>query len=119
MCGSVPRIWLVAACEGMVSLFEKDMRGKILPVHMVNQPVFASLDQFQKYIDKADHDHTFDQLVIIGSNNDIAWIHASLPISATRHIAAEIEYPLLAAWFKQPLPLQHLTQALERVFDPS
>lgn len=80
------------------------------------QGVFASLDQFQKSIDQADHAHAFDQLVIVGGSNDIAWIHASLPQSATRHIVAEIEYPLLSAWFKQPLPLPNLTHALEGVF---
>lgn len=81
-----------------------------------DQAVFASLDQFQTSIDKADHAHAFDQLVIVGGSNDIAWVHASLPRSATRHIVAEIEYPLLAAWFKQPLPLLNLTHALEGVF---
>lgn len=80
------------------------------------QGVFASLDQFQKSIDEADHAHKFDQLVIVGGSNDIAWIHASLPQSAMRHIVAEIEYPLLAAWFKQPLPLPNLTNALAGVF---
>ena len=81
-----------------------------------NHAVFASLKQFQKSIDDADHANAFDQLVIVGGSNDISWIHASLPQSATRHIVAEIEYPLLAAWFKQPLPLPGLTSALECVF---
>lgn len=109
-------MWVVAACEGMVSLFEKDVRGILAPMLRGGQAVFSSLDAFQKSIDRAEHAHAFDQLVIIGSNNDIAWIHASLPAPATRHIVAEIEYPLLPAWFKQPLPLPNLTHALEGVF---
>ena len=115
-CGNTPRVWVVAACEGMISLFEKDMRGTFLPIPQSDQAVFASLDQFQKSINQAEQAHAFDQLVIVGGGNDIAWIHASLPESAMRHIVAEIEYPLLSAWFKQPLPLQNLTHALEGVF---
>lgn len=116
MCGDTPRVWVVAACEGMISLFEKDTRGVIAPMPQGDQAVFSSLDAFQKSMDNAEHAHAFDQLVIIGSNNDIAWIHASLSAPATRYIVAEIEYPLLPAWFKQPLPLPNLTHALEGVF---
>lgn len=115
-CGTVPRVWVVAACEGMISLFTKDARGALSLVSQNDHAVFASLEQFQRSINEADNTHAFDQLVIVGGSNDIAWIHASLPQSATRHIAAEIEYPLLAAWFKQPLPLPNLTHALEGVF---
>jgi len=100
----------------MVSLFKKDMQGALAPLTLGDYVVFSSLDEFQKSIDKAEHAHQFEQLVIVGSSNDIAWIHASLPLSATHHIVAEIEYPLLPAWFKQPLPLLNLTHALEGVF---
>lgn len=85
----------------------------LLPIPQSDQAVFSSLDQFQKSIDKADHAHAFDQLVIVGGGNDIAWIHASLPESATRHIVAEIEYPLLPAWFSNDAGIVRLTQALE------
>lgn len=115
-CGGAPRVWVVAACEGMISLFAKDTQGALAPMPQHNQAVFSSLEQFQKSIDEADHTHAFDQLVIVGGSNDIAWIHASLPQAATRHIVAEIEYPLLSAWFKQPLPLPSLARALEGVF---
>ena len=109
-CHNAPRVWVVAACEGMISLFEKDMEGTLLPILQNDQGVFASLDQFQKSIDKADRAHAFDQLVVVGSSNDIAWLHASLPQSATRHIVAEIEYPLMAIWFKEQ-GFSHLTNA--------
>jgi len=115
-CHSAPRVWVVAACEGMVSLFEKQAQGTFIPVPCAGHVVFASLDQFQQSLDEADGAHAFDQLVIIGSPSDIAWIHASLPHTATHRIAAEIAYPLLPVWFKQPMPLVNLTQALERVF---
>ena len=112
----VSRVWVVAACEGMIALFAKDAKGSLVPMLHSDQAVFPSLDQFKTFLDHADYAHAFDQLVIIGGKNDIAWIHASLPQSAMRHIVAEIEYPLLPTWFKQPTPLPHLTHALEGVF---
>lgn len=115
-CNAAARVWVVAACEGMISLFEKSGQRMLTPLAQNRQGVFASMEQFQKFIDKADHDNVFDQLVIVGAGNDIAWIHASLPNSATRHIVAEIKYPLLPSWFKQSLPLPTLTHALEGIF---
>jgi hypothetical protein len=109
-------VWVVAACEGMVSLFTKADSGVISPLPLGNQTVFASLDAFQKSISSAEKQHAFDQLIIVGSNNDIAWVHASMPSQATQHVVAEIEYPLLPAWFKQSLPLPILSHALEGVF---
>ncbi len=100
----------------MISLFEQNTQGALSPKAQRDQPIFSSLDAFQQSISNAENAHAFDQLVIIGSSNDIAWIHAALPAPATRHIVAEIEYPLLPAWFKQPLPLSNLTHALEGVF---
>lgn len=114
-CHNAPRVWVVAACEAMISVFEKDIQGTLQPMPQNDQGVFPSLDQFQKFIDKADHAHELDQLVIVGGGNDIAWIHASLPPSAMRHIVAEIEYPLMASWFKEQ-GFSHLTNALENVF---
>lgn len=116
-CSSAPRVWVVTACEGMISLFEKDVQGKMHPLHGLDSAVFSSLEAFQNAIEKAEDRHRFDQLVIIGSGGDIAWVHASLPSSATRHIVAEIEYPLLPAWFKQPQPLPSLARAIEGVFN--
>jgi hypothetical protein len=115
-CRRASRVWVVAACEGMVSLFTKNDSGAISPLPSENQPVFASLDAFQKSLSTAEEQHAFDQLIIVGSNNDIAWVHASMPAHATQHVVAEIEYPLLPNWFKQSLPLATLTHALEGVF---
>ena len=112
----VSRVWVVAACEGMIALFARDTQGTLMPLLHSDRAIFPSLDEFKTSIDNADHAHAFDQLIIVGGGNDIAWIHASLPHSAMRHIVAEIEYPLLPTWFKQPIPLPHLTHALESVF---
>ncbi len=104
-CASAPRVWVVAACGGMISLFEKGMSGVLTPMTQDGNAVFASLDAFQKSIDDAEHAHAFDQLVVVGSSSDIAWVHASLPQPAMHHIAAEIEYPLLPAWLRLRRPL--------------
>lgn len=100
-CNSAPRLWIVAACEGLISLFEKNMQGMLAPKLQGEQSVFASLEAFQKSIGIAEDAHAFDQLIIVGSGNDIAWVHASLPAPVTRHIVAEVEYPLLPMWFKE------------------
>lgn len=114
-CFNVPQVWVLAACEGMISLFEKDAKGALLQVSAHEKAVFASLDEFQKFIDKAEMAQAFDQIVIVGGGNDIAWIHASLPQSAMRHILAEIEYPLMPGWFKEA-GLSQLANALKNVF---
>jgi hypothetical protein len=115
-CRNTLRVWVVAACEGMVSLFEKDANGSLSLVGHGSDGVFHSLEDFQKSIGSAERTHAFDKLVIIGSRSDLAWIQALLPVESTRHIAAEIEYPLLPGWFKQPLPQSGLASAIEKVF---
>lgn len=113
-CNSAPRLWVVAACEGLISLFEKNTQGTFSPKPQDNTPVFASLEAFQKSIGMAEDVHAFDQLIIIGSGKDIAWVHASLPAPVTRHIVAEVEYPLLPMWFKEAATPQ-LTHAIQTV----
>lgn len=100
----------------MISLFEKDPQGRVLPLAHGNQTLFPSLEDFQKTMGIAEQQHDFDQIIIVGTGNDIAWIHAALPGSVMCHIVAEIEYPLLPAWFKQSLPLSNFTRALESLF---
>lgn len=100
VCGNAPRVWVVAASEGMISLFEKNSHGAILPVVEAPTCIFASLEDFQKFLSLSDQKHAFDQLIVVGSNTDIAWVHTALPESSTRLVIAEINYPLLPAWFK-------------------
>ena len=77
--------------------------------------LFPSMEDFQKTLTVADEVHALDQLVIVGARNDIAWMHAAMPARVAKHVAAEIEYPLVAGWFKQVPKLHSLTQAIERV----
>ena len=115
-CTGAPRVWVVAACEGMVSLFEKTADGNISPKPQGKQVVFSSLGHFQQSINNAEQTKAFDQLVIVGGAGDIAWLHSLLSQDAASYIAAEIKYPLLANWFKEPFPMPHLTKALQSVF---
>lgn len=112
-CSTLPRVWVLAACGGMIAILERDADGAWAPVTGGESAVFNSLDHFQQTISAG----PFNQLVIVGSRSDVAWVHASLPIAATPHIAAEVEYPLLPAWFKQMPPMPHLAQALENIFN--
>ena len=114
-CGVAPRTWIIAACEGMVSLFTKEASGSVVALKYAPHGVFATLEQFQQSLDDAAHEKKFDQLVIVGSKSDIAWVYSALPGCAFGHIAAEINYPLLASWFKEQTPMPHLSQALQGV----
>lgn len=96
----------------MVSLFEKQADGHVALLPQSQGGVFSSMETFRNALALADENHTLDQLVIVGSKGDIAWMHASLPTPIAKHVAAEIEYPLISGWFRQP---PHLAQALERV----
>ncbi len=106
---------MAAACEGMISLFEQDVRGRLALVRHGQSGVAPSLEAFQQALLRAEATRRLRQLVLVGSGNDLAWMHVSLPVEVSKHITAEIEYPLVSAWFLQPLPLDNLAQALERV----
>lgn len=112
-CGSkTPRVWVVAACEGMVSLLEKQEDGHLDLLPEEGGGVFASMEAFRDRLVAAESRHELDQLVIVGARADIGWMHMMLPASVAGRVAAEIEYPLVAGWFRQP---SHLEQALGHV----
>ena len=110
--GDKPRVWVVAACEGMISLFEKQASGQISLIPG-SSDVFPSMEEFRAMLVTAEGEHKLDQLVIVGAKGDIAWMHTALPAPVAKYVTAEIEYPLIAGWFRRPL---HLALALERVF---
>lgn len=110
-----PRMWVVAACNGMVSLFESAPQQGLTPVLHAGGTVFPSLSAFSAMLQEAEQAHSLAQLVLVGSQSDIAWVHASLPESLATRIAAEIEYPLVSNWFKQPAMQSPLMPALAQV----
>lgn len=113
-CGNkTPRVWVAAACDGMISLFEKNPDGHLALLAGQERAIFSSMEDFQHALLAADNHKRLDQLVLVGAKGDIAWVHTALPTGITTHIAAEIEYSLMPGWFKQPPQLAHV---LERVF---
>jgi hypothetical protein len=114
-CSVQPRLWVIAACDGMISLFERNSQGIFTLVSPIGEVVFSSLEVFKETIYNAEYINAFDQLVIIGSSSDIAWAHAALPASVTLNIVAEIKCPLLSEWFKQPFPLKDLANAIDGI----
>lgn len=114
-CGDALRVWVVAVCDRMVSLFVMDLQGE-LSLLPDQRSLFSSPEQCQRFLVEAEYNHLFNQLVIVGSRDDLAWIHAAFPDAVTHHIVAEIEYPLSSSWFRQPLPMHDLSLTLKEVF---
>lgn len=114
-CKNSPGIWIVAACEGMISLYEKNGEGAIVAKPHNNNMVFASMAQFQQFLMGAEESRAFEQLILVGGGNDIAWLHASITPKASRYITAEIQYPLIPGWFKEQ-DVPHLTHAMKNIF---
>lgn len=115
-CGKPPAVWVVAACGGMISLFEKQAGGHLALLPCGGEAVFPSMESFHTILKQAEAEHRLEQLVLVGSANDIAWMHHSLPPTIAHHIAAEINYPLVSGWFREPAPLQGLAGALKQLF---
>lgn len=105
---NAPRVGVVAACDGMISLFERTATTTdTISVRSV-AAAFPTLAQFHATLLNSN----FDQLVLVGSAGDIAWIHSTLPEAVSRHIAAEIKYPLMAQWFRDTAHPTYLVEAL-------
>lgn len=115
--GCVPEttVWVLAACEGMTALFSKQADGHLKPVESQACEGASLVDGVRERLTRAAERGAFSQLVLVGSTNDIAWTQASLPIAVSKHVVAEIEYPLMAGWFG-PTDRAKLTQALDHVF---
>lgn len=114
-CGSAPKVWVLAACEGVIALFQKQADGHLSPLS--DGHGWLGAEGVRDRLVEASQSSAFSQLVLVGSASDIAWTQASLPASVSQHIVAEIEYPLLSGWFKAPSHISRLTQALEHVFE--
>ena len=106
------KVWVIAACNGMVSLFEKSGEH-LTPIG--SDTAFASLESFSHFLRGAVEREEFSQLMIVGSEQDVAWAERALPEEAARKLVAEMKYPLLPGWFGKT---SQLTAALERVLHP-
>lgn len=95
-----PRCLVVAACGGMVGVLQKDAAGLApwLPPG-AEEPVSSALEAFSHALRLGAEQQRYEQLVLVGSANDLAWLRASLPMQAQTKLVAEIPYPLLPEWF--------------------
>ncbi len=115
-CTRTPRMWVIAACDGMISVFEKSQDGHLHCQPQGDNSVFPSLEEFRWAVTRAAQGRKFDKLVVVGTASDIAWLRLSLPDEVANAVVAEIEYPLVSGWFRQPGDMKGLTQALEHLF---
>lgn len=104
-----PRIWVIAACEGMISLLQKQQNTLIPSAQSLSLPTL------QSNLQQAHEAQRIHQLILVGSRGDIAWLHASIPGDIARYISAELTYPLIPGWFHKENNPQ-LIQALQNAF---
>ncbi len=114
-CAKAPATWVIAACGGMISLFEKKADGHLALLPQQNSSVASSVDEFLRTMEKASSLKKFNRLLVVGSANDMAWLHHALPNEIAKSIAAEIEYPLMPSWFGNSVDAVKLQGALEQV----
>lgn len=95
-CGS-SALWVLATCKGEIALFQKQ-GDRLTPCVFPQRETTA--DTIRDHLLSASDSGMFQQLVIIGSNEDISLLRHHLPGDAARRIIAEIEYPLTSSWFE-------------------
>lgn len=101
-CGaSEPRMWIIAASGGRLCIFER--RGaQLVPCTSSRGTLLHTPNDCTRRIQSECAAQSSDQFIIIGSPNDLHWLHASLPVEAENRIVAEIPAPLDASWFLEP-----------------
>ena len=115
-CRSHPEVWVLAICEGMAALFEKEPDGRLHPLPFDGSVALPLVDALRTRLSTASDRGEFNQLVLVGSANDISWTQISLSGTVSKHIVAEIQYPLISTWFRSSSDLNKLQQALENLF---
>lgn len=99
----------------MLSLLEKDPDGQISARLQGGQFIASSVEDLRQHLLEAIEKKLFDQLVIIGSATDLAWVHLALDGEIAKRINAEIQYPLVSEWFKQTPEMPSLCKALDNI----
>lgn len=91
-------VLVLAACEGMVMPYRRTTTGMLTLLGSTEQGVLYSLDALRETL--VGIEKNIERILIIGSANDMAWLRAALPGGLECRITAEIEYPLVASWFR-------------------
>ncbi len=105
------KVWVIAACNGMISLYEKGKDAHLEAIKFRDDYIISNLKGFSDALEEITSHKNNNQIIVVGSKNDISWIHTAIPKELERNIVAEIEYPLLPAWFKV-VNLDELTKTL-------
>ncbi len=114
-CSQSASVLVIAACEGRIALFGRSSHSIGLLTQGEHR-VAPSLEEFRETLAQLDQSHRFSSVVLVGSTSDLAWVHVALPVGISTQIAAEIEYPLVPAWFREAGDMPTLRQALESLF---
>lgn len=93
----LPRVWVIAASSGLVSVLERQRDG----LSPYGNSAYYSPDMFGQMVRELEEKDTPEQIILVGSDNDRAWLQATLPLEASRRIVAEIPQTLDKAWFTQ------------------
>lgn len=110
-CGSGRHLWVLASSDGALGLFHKIESG----LHRVPLESTDPLQNLREKLLAATQSGALQQLVVVGSAKDIAWTHQLLPPALSGQVVAEIEYPLMAAWFAAAADDEKLIQVLSHI----
>ncbi len=99
-----------------MTVFKKNTDGQLTLIPLGDGGVAPSMEECRTYLGDASKKRIFNQLVLIGSANDIAWAQALLCDEVAKLIVAEINYPLMPGWFRGSPSMENLQHALEHVF---
>ncbi len=112
-CHAAGRMWVIAACGGHMALYEKwpKVSGTEL-IPLGQEIVPASLEALVSLLKRSHASKQFEQLLIVGSPNDLSWIQSLLPEEVANCVVAEIRYPLLESWFQEAPHMKSLGGAL-------
>lgn len=101
-----PRCLVVTACGGVITVLQRE-GATLIPWLALQENIAAGSPQaISDILQLACEQRAFSQMIIVGSPNDLAWLRASLPANAQSKLVAEINYPLLPEWLREPTQQQ-------------
>jgi hypothetical protein len=108
-------MWVIAACGGHLALYEKWHHASAELIPLGQDIVPDSLEALVALLKKSYTEKKFEQLLLVGNQNDLNWVQLLLPEEVANCIVAEIRYPLLEAWFAETPRMQSLNNTLREL----
>ena len=114
-CHGSGRMWVIAACGGYMALYEKWHRAstELIPIGKEIPP-----DSPEGLVALVAHHYAakkFEQLLLVGSQNDLRWVQLLLPPEIANCVVAEIRYPLQSSWFTEMPQTQSLHNTMQSI----